>query len=130
LTLQPIRTLLVHDRIPANHAVRDAVVRHDALLHVGTVWTVERVDQALRLQSPELVLLDWQLAAASASEVCQLLKVRLLAPRVIMVAPDEDLRHRQAAALSGADATMSRAAPADSLERALAVVFPERFGVR
>jgi DNA-binding NarL/FixJ family response regulator len=125
----PIRTLIVHDRIPVNHPVYEAVLQHDALALVGTVWTIERLDQAMRLQAPELVLLDWALAAASASEVCHLVKARLLAPKVIAVVPDDGTFHRHGAALAGADAMMSRRVPADSLERALGIAFPERFAI-
>jgi response regulator of citrate/malate metabolism len=96
----PIRTLLVQDRIPANQPVVSAVERCAALQCVGTVWTLERVHHTLRMQTPELVLVDWQLAAASASHVCHVIKVRLLAPKVIAVVPEDDLFHRHGAALA------------------------------
>lgn len=128
LSLPPIRTLLVHDRIPANHAVFEAVSAHAGLLLVGTVWTVERMDQALRLQAPELALVDWQLAAAGASHVCHLIKSRLLAPKVIAVVPEDDLFHRQSSALAGADGMMSKGDPVAALAAALVAVFPERCG--
>jgi DNA-binding response OmpR family regulator len=122
----PIRTLLVQDRVPANQAVLTAVERSPALVHLGTIWTLERVHQAMRMQSPELVLVDWNLAAASASHVCHVIKLRLLAPKVIAVVPTDDLFHRHGAALSGADALVARQAIDAGLERALAVVFPGR----
>ncbi len=124
----PIRTLLVQDRIPANRPVQAAVERCPALDLVGAVWTLERVYQALRTQSPELVLVDWNLAAATASHVCHVIKVRLLAPRVIAVVPQEDLFHRHGAALSGADTLIGREAIDAGLERALALLFPGRVG--
>ena len=122
----PVRTLLVQDRIPANQPIQNAVERSPALACLGTVWTLERVHQAMRMQSPELVLVDWNLAAAAASHVCNVIKVRLLAPRVIAVVPIDDLFHRHGAALAGADTLISRKAIDDGLERALALLFPGR----
>jgi DNA-binding NarL/FixJ family response regulator len=126
LPASPIRTLLVHDRVPANHPVFEAVSAHARLLLVGTVWTTERLEQALRLQSPELALVDWQLAATPPSQVCHVIKSRLLAPRLVAVVPEDDLFHRHSAALAGADGLMSKHAPADSLARVLATVFGDR----
>ncbi len=127
LVAAPIRTLLVHDRIPANRPVQDAVAARKDMAVIGTVWTLDRVELALRTQTPELVVVDWQLAAAAASHVCHVIKVRLLAPKVIVVVPEDDLYHRHAAALSGADAMLPRRAPEDGLVRALALLFPDRF---
>ena len=79
------------------------------------------------MQTPELVLVDWQLAAASASHVCHVIKIRLLAPKVIAVVPDDDLFHRHGAALAGADALIPRRAPDDALARALTLLFPDRY---
>ena len=123
----PIRTLLVQDRIPANRPLQDAVAAHAALAVVGTVWTLDRVEHALRTQTPELVLVDWLLAAASASHVCHVIKVRLLAPKVIAVVPEDDLFHRHGAALAGADAILAKRVPESGLARALALLFPDRF---
>jgi DNA-binding NarL/FixJ family response regulator len=122
----PIRTLLVHDRIPANRRVRDAVDASPALALVATVWTPERVQQTLRVEAPELVLIDWQLAAAAPSELCQLVKARLLAPKVIAVMPDDGPASRDAAALAGADAFISRDQPEAGLARAIARLFSGR----
>jgi DNA-binding NarL/FixJ family response regulator len=124
----PIRTLLVQDRIPANQAVQRAVQSFPALACLESVWTLERVHQAMRTQSPELVVIDWHLAAATASHVCHVMKVRLLAPKVIAVVPTDDLFHRHAAALAGADTLISRQAIDAGLARALALLFPDRVG--
>jgi DNA-binding NarL/FixJ family response regulator len=121
-----IRTLLVQDRIPANRPLQDAVAAKRMLELVGTVWTLERVELALRTQSPELVLVDWALAAAAASHVCHVIKVRLLAPKVIGLVPEDDLFHRHAAALAGADAILAKRDPEEGLVRALALLFPDR----
>jgi DNA-binding NarL/FixJ family response regulator len=129
LPAAPIRTLLVQDRIPANRPLQDAVAARDALTVVGTVWTLDRVELMLRTQSPELVLVDWLLAAAAASHVCHVIKVRLLAPKVIAVVPEDDLFHRHSAALAGADAILAKRAPEDGLVRALALLFPARVPV-
>lgn len=126
LSPPPIRTLLVHDRIPANRRVRDAVDASPGLALVATVWTRERVEHALRVDAPELVLLDWRLAAESPSELCHFLKTRLLAPKVIVVMPGNRPADREAAALAGADACISRETPEADLERALAQLFAGR----
>jgi DNA-binding NarL/FixJ family response regulator len=128
VAVSPVRTLLVQDRIPANRPIQSAVERSPALAYLGTVWTFERVHQAMRMQSPELVLVDWNLAAATASHVCHVIKVRLLAPRVIAVVPTDDLLHRHGASLAGADTLISRQAIDTALERALALLFPDRTG--
>jgi DNA-binding NarL/FixJ family response regulator len=122
----PIRTLLVHDRIPANRPVRDAVGALPGLALVATVWTRERVEHALRVDAPELVLVDWQLAAASPSELCHFLKTRLLAPKVIAIMPGDGQAHRDAAALAGADACISRDMTEAGLERVVAQLFADR----
>jgi DNA-binding NarL/FixJ family response regulator len=122
----PIRTLLVHDRIPANRRVRDAVDALPDLALVATVWSRERVEHALRVDMPELVLLDWQLAAASPSQLCQFLKARLLAPKVIAIMPGDGLSDREAAALAGADASIARDAPEPGLALAVAQLFADR----
>lgn len=125
---QPIRTLLVQDHIPGNQPVQSAVERCPALACLGSVWTLERVHHAMRTQSPELVVVDWHLAAATASHVCHVIKVRLLAPKVIAVVPTDDLFHRHAVALAGADTLIPRRAIDAGLEGALALLFPDRVG--
>ena len=122
----PIRTLLVQDRIPVNQPVQRAIERCPAFALLGTVWTLERVHQAMRMQSPELVVVDWNLAAATASHVCNVIKVRLLAPKVIAVVPTDDLFHRHGAALAGADTLIPRHDIDAGLEAALALLFPDR----
>jgi DNA-binding response OmpR family regulator len=99
----------------------------DVLEIVGTVWTLEKVNIALRIHAPELVLLDWALAAVSASSVCSVAKSRLLAPKVVMVMPEADERHRRSASLAGADASVSRPTFAVDMETALALLFEARF---
>ena len=122
----PVRTLLVQDRIPANQPVQRAIERCPAIALLGTVWTLERVHQAMRMQSPELVVVDWNLAAATASHVCNVIKVRLLAPKVIAVVPTDDLFHRHGAALAGADTLIPRHDIDAGFESALALLFPDR----
>jgi DNA-binding NarL/FixJ family response regulator len=124
----PIRTLLVQDRIPVNQPVQSAVERCPALTCLGSVWNLEHVHRTMRTQSPELVVVDWHLAAATASHVCHVIKVRLLAPKVIAVVPADDPFHCHAAALAGADTLISRQAIETGLERALALLFPDRVG--
>ncbi len=122
----PIRTLLVQDRTPANQPVQGAVERSPALDFIGAVWSLERVHHAMRMQAPELVVVDWNLAAATASHVCHAIKVRLLAPKLIAVVPIDDLFHRHGAALAGADTLISRQAIDAGLDRALALLFSDR----
>jgi DNA-binding NarL/FixJ family response regulator len=128
LPTSPIRTLLVHDRVPANHAVFEAVSAHPRLLLVATVWTTERLEHALRLQSPELALVDWQLVGTAPSAACHLIKSRLLAPKLVAVVPEDDRFHRDAAALAGADGVMSKHAAAEALAGVLRALFAERIG--
>lgn len=121
----PIRLLLVHDRVPANLPVLRAVEAFEVLEVIGTVWTMERMLQVLHVEAPDLVVVDWLLAAVAASEVCHALNARLLAPRVIVVMPDDDVVHRRGAALAGAVATVSRQSLEAGFARALVRLFPE-----
>lgn len=129
LSVPPVvRTLIVHDRIPANLQVRRAIEASARLQGVGTAWTLERVEHLMRMEAPELVVLDWNLASVAAGDVCQHLKARLLAPRIIVVVADDGVAYRHGAALAGADAVVLRTEPEPGLEAALDRLFPLRPG--
>jgi two-component system phosphate regulon response regulator PhoB len=125
--LHPIRTLLVQDRIPANLPVAAALRAMDVIEVVATVWTLERARFAMRMHAPELVLVDWLLAGLSASHMCQDLKSRLLAPKVMMLIPSRDPSLGEAAALAGADAVVAKDDLEAEFEAALETLFAARF---
>jgi len=111
-----IRIVVVDDH-PALRAGLSTVLRAEpGLVHVGasggddeSLWPV------LDTARPDVVLLDFHLPGADGLQLCLRIKERLLAPKVVLYSAHAGRGLALPAALAGADALTSKAAPAREL---------------
>lgn len=131
-----IRTLVVDDH-PALRAGLGAVLEAEpGLIHVGAAaGDHESLWPALDRIRPDVVLLDFHLPQDDGLQMCSRIKQRVLAPKVVLYSAHAGPGLVLGATLAGADALLSKAAPARELvdvirrvaagERPLPPVHPE-----
>jgi DNA-binding NarL/FixJ family response regulator len=111
-----IRILVVDDH-PALRAGLGAVLEAEpSLVYVGAVaGDHESLWPALDRIRPDVVLLDFHLPQDDGLQMCQRIKERVLAPKVILYSAHAGPGLVLGATLAGADALLSKAAPAREL---------------
>ena len=111
-----IRILVVDDH-PALRAGLGAVLDAEPeLVYAGaSAGDEESLWPALATIHPDVVLLDFQLPQDDGLQLCLRIKQRVLAPRVILYSAHAGENLLLGATLAGADALVSKAAPAREL---------------
>jgi DNA-binding NarL/FixJ family response regulator len=112
------RILVVEPHPDVRQALRILLQRqHQAPLEVvGLLDSLDSLPDAIARLQPDLVLLDWDLAAVHQTTIAAM---RALLPHVTIVALSVQPEMRQQALSTGADAFVSKSEPADGLLRAL-----------
>jgi DNA-binding NarL/FixJ family response regulator len=111
-----IRILVVDDH-PALRAGLGAVLEAEpGLVYVGAVdGDHESLWPALDSIRPDVVLLDFHLPQDDGLQMCERIKLRVLAPKVILYSAHAGPGLVLGATLAGADGLLSKAAPAREL---------------
>lgn len=123
--MRQIRIMLVDDHAGFLRAADDFLACQPDLQVVGVARTGPEAVAAVQQMSPDLVLLDWNLAGLSGPKVLMLLKETADAPRVIMLTVLHDLPHyRDVARALGADGFVSKADLSESLVPLIHSLFP------
>lgn len=112
------RVLIIEPHPDVRHALRVLLQRqHQAPLEViGLLETLDSLPDTIARLQPDLVLVDWELAATHRSTIAAL---RALVPGVSIVALSVQPELRQDALDTGADAFVSKGDCAERLLQAL-----------
>ncbi len=112
------RILVIELHPDVRQALRVLLQRqHRAPLEVvGLLDSLDSLPDAIAHLQPDLVLVDWELAAAHRTAIGA---IRALLPEVAIVALGVQPEMRQQALNTGADAFVSKSEPADGLLQAL-----------
>lgn len=112
------RVLVVEPHPEVRHALRVLLQRqHQAPLEVvGLLESLDSLPGTVERLQPDLVLIDWDLAATHPAA---LTAIHALRPRVTIVALGVQPELRQQALSTGADAFVSKSDPAERLLQAL-----------
>ena len=110
-----IRVALIDDH-PALVAGLTAVLRAEpGIVPVGTAADGAEAEHLLYQTQPDLVLLDYHLPRGDGLQLCQRIKRRVPAPKVLIYSAYADAWLGFAARAAGADGVASKAAPAREL---------------
>jgi len=110
-----IRVALIDDH-PALVAGLTAVLRAEpGIVPVGTAADGAEAEHLLYQTEPDLVLLDYHLPRGDGLQLCQRIKRRVPAPKVLIYSAYADAWLGFAARAAGADGVASKAAPAREL---------------
>ena len=110
-----IRVALIDDH-PALVAGLTAVLRAEpGIVPVGTAADGAEAEHLLYQTQPDLVLLDYHLPSGDGLQLCQRIKRRVPAPKVLIYSAYADAWLGFAARAAGADGIASKAAPAREL---------------
>jgi len=115
----PVRVLVVEDHDIVRKGLVAVIACSPDLLCCGEVASAEEAKRAVELLSPDVVLLDLQLGAASGRDVLQHLQTLERRPRVLVLSMADEHVYARALLREGADGYLMKSAPTDQIPDAI-----------
>jgi len=113
----PMRLLLADDETRVRFALRVLLLHRSGIDLVGEASNAAELLETLSRESPDVVLLDWELPGSSGSQLLR--DMRSIRPRLPIIALSGRPENQLAALSAGADAFVSKADPPERLISAL-----------